>query len=69
MEELEKHLTSLPADKEIVAYCRGPYCLMSAQAVEILKSKGFKATRLEEGVHEWKRYMEDSKMSSTKEII
>ncbi|MBW7475886.1 metalloregulator ArsR/SmtB family transcription factor [Paenibacillus oenotherae] len=64
MEELEQHLTSLPADKEIVAYCRGPYCLMSAQAVEILKSKGIKAARLEEGVHEWKRYMEDSKMSS-----
>lgn len=64
MKELEKQLTSLPADKEIVAYCRGPYCLMSAQAVEILKSKGIKATRLEEGVYEWKLYMEDSKMSS-----
>lgn len=64
MKELEKHLASLPSDKEIVAYCRGPYCLMSAQAVEILKSKGIKATRLEEGVYEWKRYMEDSKMSS-----
>ncbi|KIL38992.1 ArsR family transcriptional regulator [Gordoniibacillus kamchatkensis] len=60
MEELEKHLASLPADKEIVAYCRGPYCLMSAQAVEILKSKGIKASRLEEGVHEWKRFVEHS---------
>lgn len=68
MEELEMHLASLPADKEIVAYCRGPYCLMSAQAVEILKSKGIKASRLEEGVHEWKRYVEHSNMS-TKEII
>ncbi|SDE15098.1 Rhodanese-related sulfurtransferase [Paenibacillus sp. UNCCL117] len=58
IEELEEHLASLPADKEIVAYCRGPYCLMSAQAVEILKSKGIKASRLEEGVHEWKRYAE-----------
>lgn len=60
IEELEKHLDSLPADKVIVAYCRGPYCLMSAQAVEILKSNGIKATRLEEGVHEWNLYMEDS---------
>ncbi|MDF2683931.1 MAG: ArsR family transcriptional regulator [Brevibacillus sp.] len=68
MEELEKHLASLPMDKEIVAYCRGPYCLMSAQAVEIMKSKGIKASRLEEGVHEWKRYVEHSNMS-TKEII
>lgn len=58
IEELENHLTSLPANKEIVAYCRGPYCLMSAQAVEILKSKGMKASRLEEGVHEWNRYIE-----------
>ncbi|NOV00605.1 ArsR/SmtB family transcription factor [Paenibacillus planticolens] len=62
MEELEKHLASLPVDKEIVAYCRGPYCLMSAQAVEILKSKGIKASRLEEGVHEWKRYVGHSNM-------
>lgn len=64
MEELEKHLASLPTDKEIVAYCRGPYCLMSAQAVEMLKSKGIKASRLEEGVHEWKRYV-DIKASSS----
>ncbi|MFC0213684.1 ArsR/SmtB family transcription factor [Paenibacillus chartarius] len=59
MEDLENHLASLPADKEIVAYCRGPYCIMSAQAVEILKNKGFKASRLEEGVIEWKRYAEE----------
>ncbi|WP_082420443.1 metalloregulator ArsR/SmtB family transcription factor [Paenibacillus sp. A3] len=67
MEELEKHLASLPADKEIVAYCRGPYCLMSAQAVEYLKSKGIKASRLEEGVHEWKRFVDST--TSNKEII
>lgn len=68
MEDLEKHLASLPADKEIIAYCRGPYCLMSAQAVEILKNKGIKASRLEEGVIEWNRYVEHSNMS-TKEIV
>ncbi|WP_407653423.1 ArsR/SmtB family transcription factor [Brevibacillus ruminantium] len=61
VEELEKHLAALPADKEIVAYCRGPYCLMSAQAVEILRTKGIKASRLEEGVHEWHHYVEHSK--------
>ncbi|NEN85076.1 ArsR/SmtB family transcription factor [Paenibacillus elgii] len=66
MEDLEKHLASLPTDKEIVAYCRGPYCLMSAQAVEILKNKGIQASRLEEGVIEWKRYMEQSTINNEK---
>ncbi|SFD96815.1 Rhodanese-related sulfurtransferase [Paenibacillus catalpae] len=56
IEELERYLETLPLDKEIVAYCRGPYCFWSAQAVEILKSKGMKASHLVEGVHEWKRY-------------
>ncbi|MGC5327406.1 ArsR/SmtB family transcription factor [Brevibacillus sp. SYSU BS000544] len=57
IEELELHLASLPANKEIVAYCRGPYCLMSAEAVEILRTKGIRASRLEEGVHEWHHYV------------
>ena len=65
MEDLEKHLASLPADKEIVAYCRGPYCLMSAQAVEILKHRGIKASRLEEGVIEWRRYVAHSNRSTS----
>lgn len=56
--ELENHLESLSVNKEIVAYCRGPYCLMAAQAVEMLKSNGIKASHLKEGVHEWKRYVE-----------
>jgi rhodanese-related sulfurtransferase len=64
IEELEKHLTSLPVHKEIVAYCRGPYCLMSAQAVQILKSKGLKASRLEEGVHEWHHYAQHSQTTN-----
>ncbi|MED0672317.1 metalloregulator ArsR/SmtB family transcription factor [Aneurinibacillus aneurinilyticus] len=64
VEELEKHLASLPANKEIVAYCRGPYCLMSAQAVEIMRTKGIKASRLEEGVHEWHHYVEDLRRSN-----
>ena len=53
IEELEEKLSSLPANCEIVAYCRGPYCLMSAEAVKILKSKGIKAFRMEQGIKEW----------------
>ena len=51
--ELEKRLSSLPPDKEIVSYCRGPYCVYAAQATQLLKAKGFYALRLQEGVREW----------------
>jgi len=51
--ELEERLRELPRDREIVAYCRGPYCLFSCQAVERLRSHGFRAHRMEEGVAEW----------------
>jgi rhodanese-related sulfurtransferase len=54
IKELESRLASLPKRKEIVAYCRGPYCLMSFEAVEKLRSRGLKARRLEEGFPEWK---------------
>ncbi len=54
IEELEQRLRDLPRDREIVAYCRGPYCLFSRQAVERLRSHGFRALRMEEGVAEWK---------------
>ncbi len=59
VEELEQHLSSLPAAMEIVAYCRGPYCMMSAQAAEIMNAKGLKAFHLEEGVHEWRQFVKD----------
>jgi len=52
--ELQKRLGDLPKRKEIVAYCRGPYCLMSFNAVKTLRSKGFKARRLEAGMPEWR---------------
>ena len=48
LDELEKNLPTLPLDKEVVAYCRGRYCLLSVQAVKILKSHGYKALLLEE---------------------
>ncbi|MCC8354682.1 ArsR/SmtB family transcription factor [Bacillus sp. AF23] len=58
IEELENKLSSLPPNCEVVAYCRGPYCLMSAEAVEILRTNGIHAFRLEEGVRDWKQITE-----------
>ena len=52
--ELEKRLKELPKGKEIVAYCRGPYCLMSYDAVALLRKKGLSARRLEAGLPEWR---------------
>lgn len=51
---LKDRLLELPEDQEIVAYCRGPYCVMSIDAVEILRAHGFRAHRLEDGVLEWR---------------
>jgi len=51
--ELEQRLRELPRDREIVAYCRGPYCLFSRQAVERLRGHGLRAFRMAEGVAEW----------------
>jgi len=54
LKELESRLEGLPADREIVAYCRGPYCLLAVEAVERLRARGFKATRLDESVSDWR---------------
>ena len=51
--ELKKRVRELPRDREIVASCRGPYCVMAVEAVEILRKAGFRAQRMEEGVAEW----------------
>jgi rhodanese-related sulfurtransferase/DNA-binding transcriptional ArsR family regulator len=51
---LKRRLADLPKRKEIVAYCRGPYCVLSFDAVDTLRQKGFRARRLEEGFPEWK---------------
>jgi rhodanese-related sulfurtransferase len=51
---LEATLQILPKDKEIVAYCRGPYCVFSDEAVAFLKSRGCRASRLTEGFPEWR---------------
>jgi len=54
IQELEKRLGELPKRKEVVAYCRGPYCLMSYDAVQLLRKKGLKARRLQAGLPEWR---------------
>jgi rhodanese-related sulfurtransferase/DNA-binding transcriptional ArsR family regulator len=54
MDKLEDYLAKLPKRLEIVAYCRGPYCLMSFEAVALLRKRGWKARRLEDGFPEWK---------------
>ena len=52
--ELKKRLDEIPDNHEIVAYCRGPYCVMSYEAVATLRKKGVKARRLKDGYPEWK---------------
>ena len=52
--ELGQYLADLPRDREIVAYCRGPYCVLSFEAVEELRRHGFRARRLDAGYPEWK---------------
>ena len=51
--EVEQHLASLPRDKEIVAYCRGPFCLLSDEAVALLQARGYRARKVSDGVCEW----------------
>jgi ArsR family transcriptional regulator len=52
--QLERRLAELPADREIVAYCRGPWCVLSFEAVALLRHRGYRARRLEDGFPEWK---------------
>ena len=54
LKDLKRHLAKLPKRKEIVAYCRGPYCVLSVHAVELLRSRGFRARRLADGFPEWR---------------
>jgi rhodanese-related sulfurtransferase len=53
--ELRKHLKALPKDGDVVAYCRGPYCVYADDAVRELRRRGFRARRLIDGFPEWKR--------------
>lgn len=52
--ELERRLGELSADQEVIAYCRGPYCVFSVEAVSMLRSRGYQVRRLQDGYPEWK---------------
>jgi rhodanese-related sulfurtransferase len=52
--QLERRLAELPPDREVVAYCRGPWCVLSFEAVAALRQRGYRARRLEDGFPEWK---------------
>jgi ArsR family transcriptional regulator len=52
--DLERRLADLPPDHEVVAYCRGPYCVLSFEAVAELRRRGYRVRRLEDGYPEWK---------------
>jgi rhodanese-related sulfurtransferase len=54
LKELKAHLSMLPRGREIVAYCRGPYCVLAVEAVKLLCAKGFRAVRMDYGVPEWR---------------
>jgi len=54
VEALERRLAELPPGQEIVAYCRGPYCVLSVEAVAALRARGFAACRLRDGFLDWK---------------
>jgi len=54
LSELRARLEALPRNREIVAYCRGPYCVMALEAAEVLRRNGFRAERMEQGVVDWR---------------
>jgi rhodanese-related sulfurtransferase len=56
LDELKKRLAELPKNTPVVAYCRGPFCLMARDAVELLKKKGYRAFHLTDGVAEWRAH-------------
>lgn len=55
LKELEARIKTLPPDRDLVAYCRGPYCVLAFEAVAKLREQGYKARRLEHGFPEWKQ--------------
>ncbi len=52
--ELKKRLAELPKNKPVVAYCRGPFCMMAKDAVALLQKRGYQAFKLDDGVAEWR---------------
>jgi len=56
LSELEEHLASVPKARDVVAYCRGPYCVLAPQAVTLLRARGYRAFALGDGVAEWRAH-------------
>lgn len=54
LKELERRLAEIPKHRPVVAYCRGPYCVLAIRAVELLRQHGYRATRLEDGIPDWR---------------
>ncbi len=54
LDDLEEKLSEIPREQPVVAYCRGPYCVLAVQAVELLRQHGFSARRLRDGFPEWR---------------
>jgi rhodanese-related sulfurtransferase len=54
LKELEKRLGGLPTEQDVVAYCRGPYCVLAPEAVQLLRARGYRAIALGDGVAEWR---------------
>jgi rhodanese-related sulfurtransferase len=71
LKQLKEKINELPNDIDVVAYCRGPYCVLSPEAVAILKKAGINAIRLEEGLPEWKRagFPVEQYQSANKEFL
>jgi rhodanese-related sulfurtransferase len=54
VDKLESYLEQLPVDKEVIAYCRGPYCVFSDEAVSLLRERGYNARRYDKGLPDWR---------------
>lgn len=54
MRELARRLSEVPRDREVVAYCRGPYCVYALEAVQLLRARGYRARRMQGGLPEWR---------------
>lgn len=56
LKELERRLAEIPKRRPVLAYCRGPYCVLAIRAVELLRQHGYRATRLEDGIPDWRSH-------------
>ena len=56
LEELEARIAEIPREREVIAYCRGPFCLLAHEAVRLLRRHGIRARRAEEGIPEWRAH-------------